>query len=491
MSNAIDKTRYLAGVQCLRRLYLLVHQPEFATKTDAAGETIIEQGHEIGMLARRLFRGGITVNEDDVDLAIRRTRELLADPNVSAIFEGTFRNGGVLVRVDILHRRGDGRWRMIEVKSTTEVKDHHLEDVAIQYRVLSRSGVDLASACVAHVNRGYVYSGGDIDVWRFFRIRNVTRIVQSLQPKLTFQLRAEWTVLGMPTAPDLPHGRHCTDPITCEFYDRCNPQRPDDHISCLPRLHANAIEELEQMGVESIHDVPDDFELTEILRRAATCVQTGQPWFDREGLKKALGGLEHPLYFADFETVNPAIPKFGGMKPYDQLPFQWSVHVVRESGADPEHLEYVATDTRDTRREFTSSLCRVLGDRGSIVVYSTFESQRLAELARWLPEYAERIDAIQVRLFDLLPVVREHTYHPAYTGSFSIKSVLPALVPEMTYEDMEVSNGRDAGLAWQALVRGGLSQTQHESIMKALLDYCGRDTSGLLRICEALNRSNE
>jgi hypothetical protein len=179
------------------------------------------------------------------------------------------------------------------------------------------------------------------------------------------------------------------------------------------------MEQLEEMGIESIRDVPDHFELTEVQRHAATCVQTGEPWYSTE-LRDVLGGLAYPLYFADFETVNRAVPPFAGMRPYDHLPFQWSVDVQRQPSADPEHYEFPATDASDPRREFISSLCSVLGISGSIVVYSSFESKRLSDLAAWLPESAERISAIQTRLFDLLPVVREHTYHPAYAGSYSI-----------------------------------------------------------------------
>jgi predicted RecB family nuclease len=485
MTIRISKSKFVAGVQCLKRLYLQVHSPELAERPDAAAEAIFEQGHEIGMLARQLFPGGVEVCERSLDQAIRATRELVADPEIPAIFEGVFEHGGVLVKVDVLHRRRDGRWRLIEVKSTSDVKDHHYEDVAIQYRVVSRSGLDLASACLAHVNRGYVYPGGDIDTRRFFRIRNLTRRVQRLQPKLTFQLRSEFTVLAMQQPPDIAPGRHCTDPVTCEFYDRCNPPRPDDHIGYLPRIHASAMEELEEMGVESIREIPDDFELSEIQRRAATCVQTGEPWYSPE-LSQVLDGLAYPLYFADFETVNPTIPPFAGMRPYDHLPFQWSVHVQRRPGLEIEHYEFLATDASDPRREFISSLCHALGESGSIVVYSGFESQRLSELASWFPEFADRIRTIQARLFDLLPVVREHTYHPAYAGSYSIKSVLPALVPEMTYEGMEVGNGQDAGLAWESLVRGGLNCDERQRIEKALLDYCGQDTLALFRLVETL-----
>jgi predicted RecB family nuclease len=485
----ISKTKYCAGVQCLKRLYLLVHSPELGAQPDSADQAIIEQGREVGLLARTLFPGGVTVSsEGGLDKAIRATRELVADRKVPAVFEGAFEHGGVLVRVDVLHRRKDGRWRLVEVKSTTDIKDHHLDDVGIQYRVLSRSGLDVASACLAHVNRNYIYAGGDIDPRQFFRIRNLTRRVQRLQPKLKSQLRSEFRVLAMPSPPDIAIGPHCTDPVTCEFFDHCNPPRPQDHIGFLPRLHASVVEALEEMGVESIRDIPQDFELTDIQRRAVTCVQTGETWFSPE-LHDALDGLTYPLYFADFETVNRAIPPFAGMCPYDHLPFEWSVHVQRQAGAEPEHYEFLATDASDPRREFISSLCAALGESGSIVVYSSFESQRLSEIASWFPEFADRINEIQHRLFDLLLIVREHVYHPAFAGSYSLKSVLPALVPGMSYDGMEVADGQAAGLAWESLIHGNRSEAERLRKREALLKYCRQDTLSIVRLLEVIQQT--
>jgi len=484
----ISKSRFVAGCQCLKRLYWQVHEPEMGGVPDAAAVAIMEQGREVGKLARQLFAGGVEVPFCEPEQAIRTTRELIANPEVPAIFEAAFENGGVFVRVDILHRRRDGRWRLIEVKSTANLKEQHLDDVAIQHRVVSRSGVDLASSCLAHVNRNYVFQGGSIDVRRFFKIRNLTRQIEGLQPKLTFQLRSELRVLAMPHPPEIPTGPHCTNPVTCEFFDRCNLPLPDDHIGYLPRLHASAAEELEEMGVESIRDIPTDFPLSERQRRACTSVQTGKPWFS-QGLDKELESLTYPIYFMDFESVNPAIPKFSGMRPFDQLPFQWSVHVQRQPEAELEHYEFLATDRNDPRSEFVNSLSAALGDRGSVVVYNQqFESQRLSELSAWLPQFAGRIKKIQCRLWDLLPVVRNYVYHPAFAGSYSLKAVLPALVPEMTYAGMAVANGQDAGLTWESLVRGGLDQSERERTRKALLDYCGQDTLALVRLLETLRR---
>jgi hypothetical protein len=239
----LSKSRFVAGCQCLKRLYLQVHEPDLAAEPDGAAEAIIEQGRDVGLLARQLFPGGVEVRSDGrLDQAIRATRELIANPDIPAIFEGTFEHGNVLVRVDILHRRRDGRWRLIEVKSTTDVRDHHIVDVAIQHRVVTRSGVDLVSSSLAHVNRDYIYGGGAIDVHRFSRIRNLTRRVEKLQPKLPSMLRSQSRVLGMAEAPQIAVGRHCTEPVVCEFYDCCNPALPDDHILRLPRIHAESKE---------------------------------------------------------------------------------------------------------------------------------------------------------------------------------------------------------------------------------------------------------
>jgi hypothetical protein len=487
MQTKLSKSKFMAGVQCLKRLYLLVHEPKLAGQPDDAGEAIMHQGQQVGLLARQLFPGGIEVDRSaGLGLAIRITKELVANPEVPAIFEAVFEHNGVLVKTDLLQRRKENQWRLVEVKSTADLKEHHLEDVAIQSYVLSGSGLKLASVWLAHINREYVLSGTTVDPRQFFLFRNLTRRVQNLQPELALQLRLQFRVLAMPEAPDLPTGPHCTNPVTCEFFNHCNRPKPNDHIGYLPRLHASATDELEELGIESIHDIPDDFELSEFRRRVCTAMQTGQLWFSAD-LNGEFESLKYPLYFMDFETVNPAIPRLVGMHPYDQIPFQFSVHVQQEPTAPPNHFEFLAMDNDDPRPAFMFSLCEALGERGSIVVYNQqFESQRLWELAGWLPEYTQRIRNIQRRLWDLLPVVRKHIYHPAFGGSFSLKAVLPALVPEMTYEGMEVPNGQAAGLAWQAIIGGDCSEGERQSKRQALLDYCGQDTLALVRLLEAL-----
>lgn len=486
MPIILSKSKFIAGWECLKRLYFLVNRPDLRADGENSDEAVMEQGLEVGRLARQLFPGGVEVSAIGLGEAIRVTRELVANPQVPAVFEGAFERGGVYVRVDILQRRKDKRWRLIEVKSSASLKGEHLPDVAIQSHVVSRCGIDVASCFLAHVNRRYVYQGGAIDPWRFFRIKNVTRRIGTLLPKVPFQLDAELRTISSTEPPDIASGPQCTNPRPCEFYDSCNSTLPEDHISNLPRISTKVIVKLQELGVTSIRDIPDDYPLNERLRRVCTSVQTGQPWFSAD-LKQALSVLQYPLYFMDFETVNPAIPRFGGMRPYDHIPFQWSVHVQRRPGEALNHHEFLAPDMSDPRREFISTLFEALGQQGSIVVYNgSFESQRLAELAEWLPETSEQIRKIQPRLWDLFPVIRDHVYHPAFAGSYSLKAVLPALVPEMSYEGMDVADGQNAGLAWETMVRGRVAHAEQERLRKALLAYCGQDTLGLIRLLDKL-----
>jgi hypothetical protein len=197
--------------------------------------------------------------------------------------------------------------------------------------------------------------------------------------------------------------------------------------------------------------------------------------------------LSYPLYFMDFETLWVALPRYAGMSPYDQIPYQWSVHVQRKPGAALEHFEYLADDSNDPRPEFVKTLCQIIGTTGSVLAYSSgFESGRLGELAAWLPHYKDEIEDIQGRLWDPLPVIRDHVYHPEFRGSYSLKSVLPALVPDMTYDGMAVSQGSEAGLAWEKMVRAEAGSDERRKLRDDLLAYCKQDTLAMVRLLEVL-----
>ena len=482
----ISKSKFIAGVQCLKRLYFQVYEPDVTGNLDDPDSARFEEGREVGLLARKAFPGGVLVEQEfwEVEAALAGTASLIEDESVPAVFEGTFRSEGVLVRADILERQPGGRWRLIEVKSSVEPKDHYLYDLAIQYHALSGCGLDISSAGIMHLNREYIYDGREYDLGNLFMITDLTEEVRAIDvPALLKEQRA---VLADSAAPDIQPGDQCMNPYECEFFSRCNTAKPEGHISFLPNLRGKKLQDLLEGGFHSIKDIPDDFLLTEIQRRNCDAIQTGRTWVS-ETLQEALAGLQYPLNFMDFESLNPAIPRFEGTWPYHQIPFQWSVHRRLEPGAGLDHFEFLATDSEDPRRDFISSLCETLGQHGHIIVYNaSFESQRLSQLADRFPEFRDRIEAIKVRLWDLLPVVRNHVCHPDFHGSFSLKSVLPALVPDLTYEGLEVANGADAGVAWERLVRGNLSDPEKERLKVALLAYCEQDTLAMVRVLEQL-----
>ena len=493
----ISKSKFMAGLQCSKRLYLDVHRPELAEDVD---DGRMQQGIEVGSLAREMFHGGVFVAADYKHLsdAIRDTRELVANREVTAIFEAAFEHSGVLVRADVL-KRNSGGFHLTEVKSSTKVKPEHTDDVSVQKYVMQGCGLRVEETNVMHLSRDYIYDGAVGANGR--RVYEISRLfaTEEVQPysdgQVTRTLDKQFKVLAQPQPPNVEPSSQCTSPYYCGFYDHCHPVWPDGDIRSLP-IAGCKIEALRDAGITLIDQLPgqialmEHFHLTKNECKFALGAKENEVQIN-PALVAELEALRYPLYFMDFETVFPALPLFAGLRPYDQLPFQWSVHVLSTPGAALEHHEFLATDTSDPRREFISSLCAVMGERGTIVVYNrTFESLRLKELAASLPEFAGRIRNIQGRLWDLYPAVRKHVYHPAFGGSYSLKYVLPALVPGMTYEGMAVGNGTEAGVAWEKLVRGSLDQVEREKTRKALLDYCGQDTMAMVRLVDTLRSAS-
>jgi Domain of unknown function(DUF2779) len=445
----LSKSRLMAGHQCAKRLYLQVNAPDLGAAPDAALRYRWEQGREVGRHAKGAFAGGVALDAggDRLAEALSRTAALACDPAVPAIFEGTFRHDGVLVRVDVLRRTSAERWRLIEVKSTTRVKAYHLIDVALQRYVVEGCGLELDGVALMHLDRDYVYAGGAHDPHRLFTIRDITaevRAMDALLPALLADLRR---VLRDPAAPAIAPGPQCKKPWLCEFYDHCNVPAPLDGVPG---------------GLAGARLEP--------------------------GLAAALEPLSYPLYFMDFETLGPPIPRYAGMRPYQPIPFQWSVDVVPAPGVAPEHHEFLATGTDDPRREFLESLARAVATHGPIVVYSSYESARLAELAAALPDLAPVAEDIRARLWDFLPIVRRNISHPGFGGSFSLKKVLPTLAPALSYDGMEISDGSLAGAFWDRLIRQRPEPVEAARLEAALRAYCRQDTLGLLTLVRDLSR---
>jgi hypothetical protein len=340
--------------------------------------------------------------------------------------------------------------------------------------------------CLMHLNREYVYDGKQYDLEKLFVIQDLTAETAAIEQEVQDLIREEWKALARAKPPDIEPGSQCTKPFTCEFYDVCNKPLPVGHVANLPVISAEKLEELASRGIDSIGKIPDDFPLTERQKRAWECARTGKPWFGK-GVKEALSGLRYPLYFMDFETLGVALPRYAGTSPYDQIPFQWSVHIQRKPGAVLEHYEFLADDSNDPRPEFVKTLCQVIGKKGSVLAYNSgFESGCLAGLAEALTQCKDEIGNIQDRLWDLLPVMRAHTYDLAFRGSYSLKSVLPALVPDMSYDGMPVAEGNLAGLTWEKMVRAKAGSDERRKYRDDLLAYCKQDTLAMVRLLEVL-----
>jgi len=484
----ISKSKFIAGVQCLKRLYFQVHRPELATGSTEATEAVMKQGQQVGLVAQKAFPGGVLVAADHehLDDAVRITRELVGNAGVPAIFEATFECGGVLVRTDVLERTSQAGYRLIEVKSSTGPKPQYAYDIGIQKHVLVGAGVNLEGTHLMHLNRDYVFDGREYDVSRLFVVAELIPEQTISDAEISSRVDNQLRVLAQPAPPDVKPGRQCLEPVLCEFYDHCNPDLPDDHVSLLPRIRTEKVDDLLASGVMSVHQIPDDFPLSETQRRAVDTVKTGKAWIGSE-LAGKFATLRYPICFMDFETVFPALPRFAGMRPYDHVPFQWSVHRQERIGVSMERYDFLAESTSDPRVPFLESLCQALNASGSIVVYNQgFEASRLDDLARWLPERRSEIAEIKTKLWDLLAVIRRNVYYPGFGGSFSLKRIAAAILPDMSYDGLAVADGSQAGIVWGRFVDPATHAEEKTRLKRALLQYCGQDTLALARIVEVL-----
>lgn len=488
MAEHLTKSRYMAGLQCLRRLWLLVHEPP--PYDESAPGFPSDMGYEIGRKAHLLFPGGILVTEEpwQHEAAVLRTAALLVDPSVPAVFEAAFEHDGIRIRVDVIERLRDG-WGLREVKSSTRMKDHHVEDLALQAYVLAGAGVPVSSIELVHVNNTYSRGRTGICWPDFFRRTDASEAVAAKLQTLPERLPAMRDCLAMSAPPSVETGGHCGSPYGCEFWKQCTADKPADWIDYLPRLSAARRDELKALGIETISAIPADFPLSwkQLIIRDATI--TGRPYVAPD-LGRLLHSFQPPACYLDFEAMMPPVPLYAGTRPYQTIPFQWSLHAIDGDGM-LHHREFLAPGDDDPRLSFADTLVVALIEfTGPILVYSGYEQTRLRELANQFPELRPAIDQIIARLLDLLPIVRGAVYLPAFSFSNSIKSVAPALAPGFGYADLEgVADGMAASATFVQLASGTVSGTgQVLQLRTALLAYCKRDTLAMVEVHRALIR---
>jgi hypothetical protein len=412
-SQHLTKSRYIAGLQCPRRLWLVVHEP-LPYEEPAAGSPL-DIGQQIGGKAHLLFPGGVLVNEEPWQHAeaVTRTTALMGDAGVPAIFEAAFEYDDIRIRVDVMERLAPGVWGLREVKSSSRLKDHYLDDIALQAYVLRGAGVTVASIELLHVNTTYVRGAGEICWVDFFARLDIGDAVAERLVDLPGQLPAMRDCLGMVGLPDAEPGRQCNAPYTCEFWDRCTAGKPSDWIFHLPRLSRAREDELKALGIEAISTIPVDFPLTSKQAIIRDATARGQP-FVAPDLARLLRGYGPPACYLDFEAMMPPIPLYEGTRPYQAIPFQWSLHVATEDGA-LHHREFLAEGDGDPRRRFAETLVVAFDTLDMpIIVYSAYEQTTLRALAREFPDLAVPLNGIVDRLVDLLPIVRGAVYFPEF-----------------------------------------------------------------------------
>ncbi len=478
----LSKSKYLTGLQCSRYIWIQFHDPEKIPETDPVTQYIFNQGHEVGYLAKKLFPGGIDIPEDDFMGNINMTKELLKERK--PLFEAGVLAGKLYSRVDILSPTSEEGWDIVEVKSSTSVKDVHIDDVAFQRYCCTQFGLNIRKCYLALINNRYVRDG-EIDSKGLFNIHDVTDQVEEASVGIQNKIDYILEVVSQETCPEMIIGPHCRAPYECPLTD-CWDLLPEHNIFTLYYGGKKSFE-MYNTGIVTVEEIPDGYKLNDKQRVQQACVASGEPYVNREAIHGFLSSLEYPLYYLDFETIGPAVPLFNGIRPYQNIPFQFSLHVVRDEFSQPEHFSFLTNGTDDPRPTLLSELQKALGQSGSIIVYNKgFEEGILRDLAPAFPQYSDWIERVCSRLVDLLTPFRNFDYyHPAQKGSASLKAVLPAITGR-GYEDLDISDGQIASVTFLAATYSDMPEDERAPVMENLEKYCGRDTEGMIWIVEKL-----
>jgi hypothetical protein len=418
------------------------------------------------------------------DAALKKTKELIND-GAKVIYEAAFMFNEVLSIADIVVRENGGL-KVYEVKSSTSISETYLNDAALQYYVISSLGLRVKDFSIIYINNQYLRKG-NLDIDELFTTESVLDFILPLQKTVKENVDRFKKVILKKKMPDIDIGEHCYNPYTCGFFNYCRKHIPEDSIFDFSGMHLTKKYELYREGIISINDVPLDYPLNKNNKLQLDVHKNGKALIDKKAIKNFLSDLSYPLYFMDFETFQPAVPLYDNSKPYQQIPFQYSVFLKKSKDSEAEHFEFLAEPGIDPRKKFIESLLKAIKSKGDVLVYNkTFEITRLNEIARDFPEFADEIEKLISRIKDLMtPFQKKYYYSPEMKGSYSIKAVLPALVPELSYDNLEINEGGLASIAYESL------QTETDlmfiaEIKQQLLEYCKLDTLGMVRILEKL-----
>ncbi|MBK1829615.1 DUF2779 domain-containing protein [Verrucomicrobiaceae bacterium R5-34] len=487
----LSKSKIIAFRQCPKRLWLEIHRPDL--RDDSASEVVFAIGNQVGDFAQEIYDTDGNAALIDIHTlgwpeAIARSEQLLTAAD-TIIFEAAMQAEGALALADVMlpdRSQLELRWQMIEVKSSTQVKDYHHDDIAVQSYIATASGVSLSSVSLAHVDNSFVYQG-DGNYRGLLTCSDLTDEAMSRHAEVRQWLTEAHQTVALANAPDTPVGPQCHSPFTCPFVDHCHRdiEQPEFPVSCLPRLHHSKKCQLEEQNITELRDVPDAM----LNAKQAMIKQhtlAGTTYFNAEGAAAELEKVTipgAPNYFLDFETTMTAIPIWKGTRPYQQIPFQFSLHTLHPDDILVQET-FLDLTGDDPRRALAEALVRSCGKSGPVFAYyAPFEKRVVRELAQLFPDLNAPLIAIVDRIEDLLPIARNHYYHPSQQGRWSIKAVLPAICPDLSYSDLDgVKDGSMAMSAYQEAIHPDTTPERKAEIHQQLDQYCCLDTLAMVRM---------
>lgn len=492
----LSKSSYLTYLKHPAWLWLLANDPKKIPEHDDSTLAIFAAGHRFEEYAEQLFKDGYTLGytvngqfdwELYKSLPERTTEALKGEHRV--LFQGRVEVDGVTCIFDVLERNPMGTFNLYEIKSSSSAKREHEYDLAFQTCVLEKAGLTIDKIAVIHVNSEYVRSG-EIEPDQIADETDITNAVRALMPETGENIEKALAVMALPQMPD-PSPRHARNGAFDEWlaiYENIVGEFPPYSIYHLAGVGARRVGELEDIGVSLITDIPDDVTLTTRQQAQVLATKRNERHVDIERITDFVQMMQYPLYFLDYETFSSVIPPFDGLRPYQQVPFQYSLHIIEDPYNPPKHKEYLHTENTLPVRDLLAQMVRDIGPDGTVLVWhESFEKGRNVEMASLAPEYNAFLYNLNDRVIDLkTPFSEEWFVDKDFFGSASIKAVLPVLEPKLSYKELAIGNGTTAQRVWMELVQQGQHQERREEILNDLRKYCELDTFAVLRIWKIL-----
>lgn len=488
--NNISKSQYVKGLQCPKALWLYRHRKDLVPEITPEKQALFDTGHEIGELAMQYFGEGIEVKNEywDVQGAVETTQQYIKEGH-DLIFEATAIHpvDGGYSRIDILKRvEGSDEWDLIEVKSSTSVKDYHIDDMSFQYHVFYGAGFKIRKCFMMVINNEYVRNG-DIDLQQLLRLEEISEYVLSKQGEVEDVSGQLGYVLERKEEPEISIGARCFKPFECDYKPYCWAHAPE--YSVYDIFQKPKAEEISNRYGLDIKSLPDHVHPGGAKAVDVESYLSGDIIVDHDNISNFLDQIQYPLYFLDYETLQAAIPLFDGTRPFQQVPFQFSVHVQENPESKLRHHEYLHKERTDPRLAFAEKLIELCGNDGTVLVYNqAFEIARNNELTRDFPDLGNAIQAINARVLDLLvPFKKRWLYHPNQKSSASIKAVLPTFT-DLTYEDLEISHGGEAMLQYVSFMKDQINESDLPDLWCNLTEYCKQDTYAMVVLLDVLRK---